>query len=384
MQQPEEYDQWRSECPIKRVQLRNGSTAVVVTRYEDSKAVLGDTRTTADRLDPRFPNFRSGVFSNGPNTNLMFMDGEVHQKYRRMLLPEFTPKRLAVLKPQLADFVDESVDRLLSTPQPADFHAVFSRPVPSQMICVLLGVDYESNHQVFEEGTQTILSTSSTPEEFADAAGQIVQLMVQLVESQCAEPGDGLIGRLVRRYVNTGELSKEQLVGFANLLLVGGHETTATMITWAVFSLLTVPGLADELRKNTDLIPGALEEFFRVHSITDITMPKLAREDLDIGGCPVRAGEGIVPLGLAANFDPSVFPDPGVVDPSRNGPRHMTFGAGIHSCLGQNLARLELQIVVEAVLTRIPNLRLAVESHELEYTTDSIVWALNGLPVAWG
>lgn len=379
---PADYKEWAAAAPIKRVRLRTGRDAVVVTRYEASKGVLMGEQTTASREDPRFPLMRNGVFASD-NTNLVFMDGEPHHKYRRMLLPEFTPKRLAVIRPQIEAFVEASVDRLASTPQPADFHTVFSTPVPSQMICVLLGVAYEGNHEVFETATRRILSMDSTAEEFSAAAEELGELTTNLVAEQMENPGPGIIGRLITRYVRSGELSVDQLIGFANLMLIGGHETTATMMTWGMYTLLTEPGLADALRADPSLLPGAIEEMLRIHAISDLTMPKLASEDMLVDGSVIKAGEGIIPLALAANHDESVFPNPQTFDPRREGPRHLTFGTGIHACLGQNLARMELEITYSTLLRRMPSLRLAVDVDDLEIDYGSVVWALKSLPVAW-
>jgi len=167
------------------------------------------------------------------------------------------------------------------------------------------------------------------------------------------------------------------------LILIGGHEATAKAITLGMVTLLNEPEQADAIRRDPQLMRGAIEEILRIHSITDLTTPKLATADMTVGGCPVKAGEGLFPLIASANHDPDVFPDPEKFDPSRNFKGHLTFGSGPHVCLGQYLARAEMDAVFSTVLTRVPSMRLAVPVQELELDREAIAWGVKALPVTW-
>lgn len=380
---PEEYRRWREECPLKQVTIRGGKTAWVTTTHAAAKEALTVKGTSADRLHPDFPNLRAGVVTLQPGTNILHMDGEEHLRLRRMLAPEFTAKRIKELTPRVEALVDEAVDRLLAHGAPADFHELVSQAIPSQTICLLLGLDY-SAHGLFEKLTTRLLDMTTTPEQFTAAMSEIEEFLREQVERQQAVPGDGLIARLLEERVATGELTVEQLVGLSILLLIGGHETTAKMISLGMVTILGSPGGAESLRQgDPKQLNGAVEEILRLHAITDVTTPKVAVEDLTIAGCPVSAGEGIFPSVGAANHDPAVFPDPEVFDPARGSRSHLTFGAGPHTCIGQNLARVELAAVFGIVLQRIPSLRPAVPVADLEIDQTAIVPGVNRLPVAW-
>ncbi|WP_160573719.1 cytochrome P450 [Actinomadura physcomitrii] len=286
------------------------------------------------------------------------------------------------MAPRIRELVDDAVDRLLDAPRPANLHRLVSRPIPSQVICLLLGIDYAA-HELFESLTERLLDMTTSAEAFQEALRDVEDFIRAQVAEQERDPGDGVLGRLLVERVRTGQLTHEQLVGFAMLLLIGGHETTAKMITLGMLTFLTEPEQAERVRLRPDLMPGAIEEILRIHAITDLTVPKLAARDMSVAGCPINAGEGILPLTAAANHDPDVFPDPDRFDPARGDRRHLTFGLGVHACLGQNLARAEMEAVFSALLRRVPSLRLAVPVSELEPDRNAIVWGLKDLPVTW-
>ena len=378
---PSVYPQWRKEGPVRRVAIREEGWAWAVTRYDDVKAVLNSEHTSANRLDPRFPNLRAGVVT-FPNANIMHMDAPEHTRYRRMLMPEFSGRRIKAIQSEIKQIADEAVDRLLASDQPADFYQTVALPTPSRVICLLLGIGYE-NHDVFESLTKQLLDMTTSLEDFRSGVDKAAAFMRAEVEKQRDKPGDGVIGKLIAERVSTGEITQEQVVGFAMLILIGGHEATAKAITLGMVSLLNEPEKADAIRRDPGLMSGAIEEVLRVHTITDLTTPKLAITDMTVGGCPIRAGEGIIPLVASANHDPDVFPDPENFDPSREFKGHLTFGSGSHFCLGQNLARMEMEAVYSTVLRRIPSLRLAVPVEELELDRKAVVWGVKSLPVAW-
>lgn len=379
---PAVYATWREQGPVRKVCVRDGRTAWAITRQQAIREALSDPGTSADRLDPRFPNLRAGVVTLTPGTNLLHMDEPEHGLYRRMLIPEFTGKRIAALRPAIQNYAHRAVDDLLQSDQPADFWPVVGLPIPSQVICALLGIDYD-HHELFQRLTTKLLDMTTSAEDFRTALEEVQRFMREEVQKQCASPGDGVIGRMVVDRVRAGELDEEHLVGFAMLLLIGGYETTAKMITLGMLSFLADPGAAELVRRNPDLMPGAVEDILRLHSITDLTAPKLAASDVVVQGCRIPAGDGIMPLIGAANHDPELFPDPERFDPTRDSRGHLTFGAGVHGCLGQNLARAEMEIVLSTVLRRVPTLRLAVPVERVEVDREAVVWGVKSLPVLW-
>lgn len=205
-----------------------------------------------------------------------------------------------------------------------------------------------------------------------------------LVTAAESRPGDDLIGRLALERRSAGELSHDALVGMVFLLLVAGHETTANMLSLGVFTLLQNPGPLAELRARPELWPDAVEELLRYHSIVDwVAFDRVALEDIEIGGQRVRAGEGLFVLGVSANRDERAFSNPDDLDIHRGARHHLAFGHGIHRCLGQNLARAELEIGYRTLFERLPALRIAGGVEALPFKYDRRTFGLYRLPVAW-
>ncbi len=380
---PAAYEQWRDAHRLTKVRLQDGTDAWVVARYHDVREVLGNPHVTADKMNPKFPQLRAGVIALSTDSNLEFMDDPDHGSYRRMLSPDFTAKKVGSMRPGIQRVVDDVLTRMLADGSPADLHHAFSLPIPSLVICQLLGVPY-TDHDFFQTLTGRMLDTGTSREEFVASLKELHGYLTATVRQKAADPSpDDLIGRMLIEHVRTGEVSHQQVVGFAMLMLVAGHETTANQISMGALSLLREPAKADAIRRDLTLLPGAIEEVLRIHSITDLVMLRLATEDIEIGGCPIKAGEGIIPLAAAANHDPDVFPDPAEFAPRRGSRSHLSFGFGMHSCIGQNLARAEMEVAFAALLTRVPALRLAAAIEELRFKKDGFVFGVHGLPVAW-
>jgi cytochrome P450 len=363
--------------------LPDGRLAWVVTRHADVKALLSAETTSADTTDPRFPQLMKGIFGPTGGRSLRSTDDPEHGQIRKMVAPEFTTKRINALEPGLRDAVTRTVDAMLANGSPADLHAEVSVPVPCFMICHLLGAD-PGAEEVFKPIAGAMMDMSVTPQDFETARRELEQFALDIVAAREKDPGNGLVGRLVVERVRTGEMTVSQLVAFMMTLMVGGHETTASSISMGVLQLLREPAKLAAVRTQPALLDAALEEMFRIQSIGDIVPVRLAIADMQVGGQLVRAGEGLIPLGAAANFDPAVWENPDEFRFDRPNPKnHLGFGAGIHACLGQNLARLELKLVFNTLLERIPTLALAVPEEELEYKWDGFVFGITGLPVRW-
>jgi cytochrome P450 len=300
-----------------------------------------------------------------------------------MLSPDFTAKKVNSMRPRIERIVDDVVGQLLEKGSPADLHQEFSLPIPSLVICDLLGVPY-GDHGFFQSLTVRMLDRGTTRDTFLAALAELHDYLTKTVAAKAANPApDDLIGRMIIDHVRTGEVTLAQVAGFAMLMLVAGHETTANQISMGTAMLLREPEKAEAIRQDRALLPGAIEEMLRIGSITDLVMLRQATEDTRIGGCPVQAGEAVIPLGAAANHDPGVFTNPVEFHPHRGSRSHVTFGFGMHSCLGQNLARAEMEVAFAALLERVPTMRLDTAEDDIEFKHDGFVFGLHGLPVSW-
>ena len=295
------------------------------------------------------------------------------------MLGEFTVKRLEALRPRVQEIVDQHVDAMLAGPRPTDLVTALSLPVPSLVICELLGVPY-ADHDFFQTRSSTLLRLDNSAEEKAAASDELRTYLSDLISSKAAEPGDDLISRQLAR---DSAPDHESLVGLATLLLIAGHETTANMISLGTVAMLAHPDQLAALRADPRRTPHAVEEMLRVFTIAEFATSRVAVADVELGGVLIRAGEGVLTVGLAANHDPDVFPEPDRVDITRGARNHIAFGYGAHQCLGQNLARIELQVVFDTLFARVPTLRLAVAEDEVPYKEDASIFGVHRLPVTW-
>lgn len=382
---PEEYKRLRDEEPVSTVRMPDGAPARVVTRYDDVRAVLTSPAFSADITRPGAPAIIPELKAVAAQQRLPFsrMDPPEHTFHRRMLLSEFTVKRIKTLRPGIQSVVDGLLDDLLRKTPPVDLFEEFALPVPSLVICQLLGVPY-SEHEFFQKQARIILSRQSTREQIGAAFVALRGYLDTLVDEKYHEPTDDLLSRLVTDHLEpAGQLRRPDLLATCMLLLTAGHETTANMIALGTVALLEHPDQLAALTERPELLPDAVEELLRYLSIADYVPVRVALSDTEIGGTVIRAGEGVIPLLAAANWDPQVFPDAGQLDLHRGNRHHVAFGYGVHQCIGQNLARAELEIVFSTLFERIPTLRVAAAPEELPYRHDGVLFGLPELPVTW-
>ncbi|KAA5834510.1 cytochrome P450 [Saccharopolyspora hirsuta] len=380
-----EYSRLRAEEPIAKVSMLGGNSAWLVTRHDLVRQVLGDTRLSSDRRRPGFPRFtvnQQNVFQDLP-PSMIGMDPPEHTAARRAVLGEFTVRRIEALRPRIQQIVDDRIDEVLAGPRPVDLVAALSLPVPSLVICELLGVPYD-DHEFFQQRSSRLVHRSTPFDERVRAVRELRSYLDDLVAAKERELPDDLLGRLARKQLESGGIDHPALVSAAFLLLVAGHETTANMISLGTLALLENPEQRAAIVADPAKTLPAVEELLRYFSIVEGATSRVALEDVEIGGVLVRAGEGVMALVSAANRDPEAFDRPDELDVDRKARHHVAFGFGPHQCLGQNLARMELQVVFDTLFRRLPDLRLAVPVEEVPVKSEATVFGLYELPVTWG
>lgn len=353
-----------------------------MTGHAEARALLADPRVSPDWTREGFP-----IIS--PSDDLSYtdrkptfnsMDDPEHSRIRRMLISDFTVRRLKELRADVEKIVLNTLDAMLAEGPPADLVTSFSLPVPSLVIGQLLGVPDE-DHDFFQQATR-IVAQNRDPRDVQQAMASITTYLSELA----GDPPTGLLKRVKEEQVATGAIEPEDLVAIAQLLLFAGHETTASVITLSVITLLDHPEQLALLRSGPDAVAGAIEELLRFLSVLDSGPPRIAVADIEIGGTVIKAGDGIVIGSAVVHRDPAAFEDPDRFDIARESNHHIAFGFGVHQCLGQNLARMVLQLALPALFERIPTLRLAVPVEELQSRPTAIhitIESLNSLPVAW-
>jgi cytochrome P450 len=371
----------REEEPITRVTLPSGATAWALTRLEDVRAMLADPRFSSDRRNPNFPLLLNGRRpGNRLRPSLITMDPPEHGPARRAVVGEFTVRRMAALRPRIQQIVDEHIDAMLAGPRTADLVQALSLPVPSLVICELLGVPY-ADHEFFQQRSGKLLRRTTSPEDRDNAVAELQSYLRTLIEQKEKVPGDDLLSRQIAE--GGEDYDRDDLIGLGFLLLLAGHETTANMISLGVMTLLENPEQLSALRADPEVTPGAVEELLRYFTIAEFATARVAKEDVEIGGTLIRAGEGVIALSNTANRDPAAFADGDRLDVERGARHHVAFGFGAHQCLGQNMARMELQIVFDTLFRRVPGLRLAVPADQLPFKDDAAIYGLYELQVTW-
>ncbi|MBB6417710.1 cytochrome P450 [Streptomyces sp. AK010] len=378
---PAAYDALRTERPLTRIALFDGREAWLVSGHATARALLADPRLSSNRDRPGFP-APTERFAGIRNrrTALLGVDDPEHRAQRRMVVGDFTLKRAVELRPRIQQIVDERLDAMIAAGPVADLVSAFALPVPSMVICALLGVPY-SDHDFFETQSRRLLRGPETAD-VLDARDRLETYFGELIDRKQQDPGTGLLDDLVHRQLREGDLDREGLIAMALILLVAGHETTANMISLGTFTLLQHPERLAELRADPRLLPAAVEELMRMLSIAD-GMLRLAVEDIEVAGTTIRKGEGVVFATSVINRDETVYPEPDRLDWSRSARHHVAFGFGIHQCLGQNLARAELEIALRSLFDRLPTLRLAAPAEEIPFKPGDTIQGMLELPVTW-
>lgn len=381
---PREITRLRDAHPVGPMIFPDGHEGWLVTGYDEVRNLLADPRFSsrqdigvlhvpyeipgmpvATEPSPQIP----GVF--------IAMDAPDHTRLRRKLVGAFTVKRMKQLEDHIVDVVERQLEVMARLTPPVDLVAEFALPVPSLVICELLGVPYE-DRDTFQVNSAKFLVKDQALEEKMAAYGALTSYLAELVVRKRAEPGEDILSDLARH----DDLTVEELTGIAFLLLLAGHETTANMLGLGTFALLEHPEQAAELRADPALVPDAVEELMRYLSVADIFY-RYATDDIELGGETIGKGSTVVVSLLAANRDPRRFDDPDTLDVRRTARGHLSFGHGMHLCLGQQLARIEMRAGFAGLLRRFPTLALAVPADAVRLRTDMNIYGVHELPVTW-
>ncbi|MFD1147242.1 cytochrome P450 [Saccharothrix hoggarensis] len=377
---PAELGLLRETAPISRMRFPDGHLGWLVTSYALAREVHADRRFSSRAELQHSPRRVAGepVSRRPPAKPGMFisMDAPDHTRYRKLLTGQFTVRRMNELMPRIEQIVADHLAAMRAAGSPVDLVANFALPVPSLVICELLGVPYEER-ETFQQDTAKVLSLDSTFDEIMAAFERLEEFVLRLARQKHVTPGDDMLSGLIA----TGELTDEEVANMGLLLLIAGHETTANMLGIGTLVLLRHPEQLAALRADPSLADNAVEELMRYLSIVQFGTIRTALEDVEVGGELVRAGESVSISVAAANRDPDRFERPDEFDIRRPASGHIAFGHGVHQCLGQQLARIEMRVGFTALFREFPDLRLAVPVEEVRLRDDMAIYGVHELPV---
>ncbi|QII07372.1 cytochrome P450 [Rhodococcoides fascians A25f] len=370
---------------LSKARVWNGSTPWLVTTHAAQRTIMSDPRVSANDHLPGFPiatQAMAETMSDRPKT-IFDTDGAEHAGLRRLLTNAFTRGRMEKVRPGIQQATDDLIDTMLAGPNPTDLVEALALPLPSLMICELLGVPYE-DHDFFEEHAKIANARDTEPEASTKSTRALGGYVTKLIQDRMNDPQENVVSDLAQK-VKAGDIDLPGASMLGMILLIAGHETSANMISLGTAALLQNPDQLAIIRETTDkkVIAGAVEELLRYLTIPHLLQRRIATEDIDYNGTVIKAGDGIVSPLPAANFDPVAFPDPEKLDLTREARHHHAFGWGPHQCIGQQLARIELEVVYSTLFKRIPTLALATDFENLKFKGDSLAYGIYELPVTW-
>jgi cytochrome P450 len=388
---PTIYERLQAACPVARVRMPVGGEALLLTRHADVVKAFTDPRVgTVQLSDGDIPRRGRG---RGPGAgtemaSLFSVSDARHNHMRRLVTQWFTVKAANELAPRVVEVTNQLVDAMERSGPPADLFEDYAIKTPMTVICELLGVPRQDEPQ-FRQWARVLFSVETLPEEARAQRGQMVQYLLPLIEQERKQPHNNVLGTLVKAHEQGDEvLTQEEMLSFAMGLIIAGFETVSTTFTNSAFILLQRPDLLAQLPERLDdpaRMATAMEEILRMTPLGTGGRPRIARDDVELSGCPIMKGEVVLLDSRAANRDPSVFPHAQEVDFDRDPNAQITFGRGIHACLGQQIARMELRVLWTTLLTRLPTIRLAVPPTEVPWRpAESATTGPAHLPVTWG
>jgi cytochrome P450 len=368
-----EMSRRRAEEPVSRFAMPFGLRVWLVSGYEPVREVLA----SLDGYSNDFGKFAGQVGINVRQDpgGLGFADPPVHSRLRKALTPEFTMRRLARLQPRIEQIVEGRLDAM-AVQSEVDLWEDFALPVPALTICELLGVPYE-DREYFQKLSTTRFDMGEGAGVSLDAVGESLAYLGGLIEQQRKEPGDGLLGALIRTHGD--DIDDRELAGLADGVLTGGLETSASMLALGALMLMTDDAMAEQMRDG-ERVDETVEELLRYLTVVQVAFPRVAIRDHQIAGVDIRAGDVVMCSLSSANRDTQFGETPDRINPTK-GKSHLAFGYGIHRCVGAELARMELRTAYPALVRRFPAMRPAVDPATLKFRRASIVFGLESLPV---
>ncbi|NKE61091.1 cytochrome P450 [Lentzea sp. PSKA42] len=383
LEPPAQWAELRSKCPVAHVKLASGDEATLLTRHEDVKAILSDprfTRPTPQDNAARVADSEEGGIFNSDMATVIPQHGEAHLTWRRSIGKWFTAKRMNALRPGIAAMAELLIDEMVAKGAPADLKAGLGFPLPVWVICDMLGVP-DRDRDRFSHWSDTMLSmTRFTEAEMKAAEQEFGRYMAAHIAAKREQPGDDLLSALI---TDPEPMPDRTLIATGIGLLIAGHETTANMITKMVAMLLSDRSRWESLLADPSLVRTAVEESLRLDANAGVGMARYLTEEVEISGTVLPRGTTAMCSMAAANRDEDAFARASEMDLGRSPNQHLAFGAGAHACLGQPLARTELQVVLEVLLRKLPSLDLAVPVEDLRRVEGLVVGGLVDLPVRW-
>ncbi|MDQ0808370.1 cytochrome P450 [Streptomyces sp. B3I7] len=373
----------QSEKPVFPLVAPSGEKIWLVTGYDMIRHILSKPALfgNADRSFRQAKSGTAGGFFNSPperNGNLVLCDPPDHGRLRRLIGTVFTVKRVQQMRPRIMEIISDSLDGMEAMGPPADLVQNFALPIPARIICELLGVPYE-DRTAFQRRSLTRFDATLAMETRLAAEAASLKYMAELVARKRVSPDNTLLGSLIREHGD--DLDDQEITGIGDLLLLGGHETTANMLALGSLFLLENVDHAEAVRSG-DGIEKITEELLRYLSVVQCGVPRIARTDTVLGGQEIKAGDRLLCSLTSANHDETMTANPEDFDSTREA-SHLAFGHGIHYCIGAPLARLEMQLAYPALLTRFPDLRPAVPANQIRFRPSSVFYGLQELPVSW-
>jgi cytochrome P450 len=386
-----DYAALHAKSSLPKVSCPAGIDAYLVTDYDQIRTALGNPNLSSHGASSMHT--QVGYDFSAPVTtgNIIQLDGSAHARIRKLLISEFTVRRMRALKPYIQQIINEHIDAMLAkAPGPVDLVSEFALPIPSLVICEMLGVPY-ADRDLFQRHGATLTDFDLPVPDKDNAVQELVGYLAELTGRKLANPSeDDLLGRLILRaralpdQEGGADLTPAELTELGLILLIAGHETTANMIGLGTLTLLSHPEEFARLRADPSLAESAVEELLRYLTVVQFGLLRLATGDVEVAGQRIEAGEWLIGAIAAGNRDEHVYPDPDTLDIGREARTHLAFGFGVHQCIGQQLARVELREVLGILYQRMPDMRLAAPIEELPFKSGGVVYGVKSLPITWG
>ena len=382
------FQKARDQGRFIKIKMWNGELAWLATNYDDVQQILISPSFSQEPLRSGYPfptkTRATMLMTERPAMNQL--DPPSHTKYRRLFARLFAAARMEKMRPRVQAIVDELLAAMLAKGSSGDLYTEFALAVPSRVMAEILGMPLE-DQAFFQEMARTRFTYDDDNFEEPLAAGKKVCAYLEdlfIKKEATVTEGDDVISRLITEQIRPGHITRDEAIVHIRQVILASHDTTANMIALGTLLLLTHPDQLELLKSDPSLAGGAVEEMLRYLTIAQFNSSRVASEDVEIGGQLIKQGEGVIASIAAANRDPEMFDEPDKFDIRRDASRHMAFADGIHQCIGQPVARLELQVVFARLFQLMPNLKLGVDLDKIQFTGNSTaVYGLISLPVTW-